>query len=64
MTYLCEIPPPLSSIVVKMRISKDKYYKDMAKALLRGYFAGLKESRKNKERKISVQKSLFQFSAL
>jgi hypothetical protein len=32
-----------------MRISKEQYYKDMAKALLRGYFRGLKEGRKQKK---------------
>jgi len=26
-----------------MRISKEKYFKDMARSLLKGYFAGLKE---------------------
>jgi len=29
-----------------MRISKDKYYKDMARVLLRGYFEGLKCGKK------------------
>ncbi len=29
-----------------MWISKKQYYKDMARALLKGYFAGLKERRK------------------
>ena len=34
-----------------MRISKDKYYKNIAKALLKGYFAGLEEGRKQKTKK-------------
>ncbi len=29
-----------------MKISVEQYYKDIAKALLRGWFAGLKESSK------------------
>jgi hypothetical protein len=33
-----------------MRISKEKYYKDMAKALLKGYFAGLRDGRKSKKK--------------
>jgi len=33
-----------------MRISKEQYFKTMAKALLRGYFEGLKESSRRKKR--------------
>jgi len=33
-----------------MRISKEQYYKDMTKALLRGYFVGLEEGRKSKKK--------------
>ncbi len=33
-----------------MRISKDQYYKTMARALLKGYFLGLKKSRKQKKK--------------
>jgi len=29
-----------------MKITKDKYFKNMARALLKGYFAGLKECKK------------------
>jgi len=35
--------------VVDMRISKEQYYKDMAKALLKGYFRGLKDGRRQKK---------------
>ena len=34
--------------VGNMRISKEQYYKDMAKALLKGYFRGLTEGKKQK----------------
>ena len=38
----------LSGIVrrIKMKIDKEKYYKTMAKALLKGYFLGVDEERK------------------
>ncbi len=32
-----------------MKISREQYYKDMAKALLKGYFVGLKEGRRLKK---------------
>jgi hypothetical protein len=32
-----------------MRISKEQYYKTMAKALLKGYFRGLREGRRQKK---------------
>jgi len=39
-----------------MQISKERYFKDMAKALLRGWFAGLKEG--NKKRLSRRQKGI------
>lgn len=37
-----------------MRISKDKYYKDMAKALFKEYCAVLRERQKRKKREKSI----------
>jgi len=34
-----------------MRISREEYYKTMAKALLKGYWAGLKEGLKRRKKK-------------